>query len=78
MREVMSEAGSVLSEVIKAKKEEMGITDAEAFKKEIESNEEVQKGIMEEYMTKLDVKRTAILEKHNIDKAVGAILGGHS
>ena len=28
-------------------------------------------------MTKLDVKRTAILEKHNIDKAVGANLGGH-
>ena len=56
----------------------MGITDAEAFKKEIESNEEVQKSIMEEYMTKLDVKRTAILEKHNIDKAVGANLGGHS
>ena len=74
MREVMSEAGSVLADVIKAKKEEMGITDAEAFKKEIESNEEVQKSIMEE----LDVKRTAILEKHNIDKAVGANLGGHS
>lgn len=70
MREVMGEAGAVLAEVIKAKKAELGITDAEEFKKKIESDEEVQKSVMEEYMEKLDGKRTAILEKHNIDKAV--------
>lgn len=72
MREVMGEAGNVLAEVIKAKKAELGITDPEEFKKKLENDEEVQKSVMEEYMEKLDGKRTAILEKHNIDKAVRA------
>ncbi|KAK8811027.1 hypothetical protein AV274_4411 [Blastocystis sp. ATCC 50177/Nand II] len=70
MREVMGEAGNVLAEVIKAKKAELGITDPEEFKKKLENDEEVQKSVMEEYMEKLDGKRTAILEKHNIDKAI--------
>ena len=72
MREVMGEAGNVLAEVIKAKKAELGITDPEEFKKKLKNDEEVQKSVMEEYMEKLDGKRTAILEKHNIDKAVRA------
>ena len=70
MREVMGEAGAVLADVIKAKKAEMGITDAAEFKNKIENDEELQKSVMEQYMEKLDVKRTAILEKYNIDKAV--------
>ena len=78
MREVMGEAGAVLADVIKAKKAEMGITDPAEFKKKIENDEELQKSVMEQYMEKLDVKRTAILEKYNIDKAVRDMMGRES
>lgn len=75
MREVMGEAGAVLADVIKAKMAEMGITDAAEFKSKIENDEEIQKSVMEQYMEKLDVKRAAILEKYNIDKAVREMVG---
>ena len=68
--EVMNAASKILTEVIRAKKEELGITDSEEFKTRVEHDDELQKTIFEKYMSDLDVKRTEILEKYNMDKAI--------
>lgn len=70
MREVMGEAGQVMNSVISRKKAELGITSTEELKNKISNDEEFQKSILEDYMKDLDVKRTEILEKYKIDKAV--------
>lgn len=66
----MGKASDVMNGIISKKKAEMGITSNDDFKAKIGSDEECQKSILEEYMKELDVKRTEILEKYNIDKAV--------
>lgn len=71
MREVMGQAAEVMNAIVTKKKAEMNIVDNEEFKTKIGNDEEFQKMILEEYMKELDVKRTEILERHNIDKAVG-------
>lgn len=70
MKEVMSKAAEVMADVVKTEKEKAGIEDMEEFKKQVGQNEEIQKAVFETYMTNLDVKRTEILEKYHIDKAV--------
>lgn len=67
----MTKAGEVMKEVVIAKKAQYGITDVEEFKKQIGEKEELQREVFETYMTTLDTKRMEILEKYNIDKAVG-------
>lgn len=71
MREVMGEAGQVMSSVISRKKAELGIISNDDFKTKMSEDEELQKSIMEDYLKDLDVKRTEILDKYKIDKAVG-------
>ena len=71
MREVMGQAGEVMNTIVSNKKAEMNIVYTEEFKNKISNDEEFQKSILEEYMKVLDEKRTEILERHNIDKAVG-------
>ena len=71
MKEVMEKAADVVAEVVADKKAQHGITSTEEFKKQIGENEELQKEVFESYMTILETKRIEILEKHNIDKAVG-------
>lgn len=70
MREVMSEAGKVMTSIISKKKGELNIADNDEFKTKISTDEELQKSILEDYMKELDTKRQEILEKNNIDKAV--------
>ncbi|KAK8799755.1 hypothetical protein WA538_000599 [Blastocystis sp. DL] len=70
MKEVMSKAAEVMADVVKTEKEKAGIEDMEEFKKQVGQNEEIQKAVFETYMTNLDVKRTEILEKYHIDKAI--------
>ena len=70
MKEVMTQAGEVMAEVVKETKEKSGITDNEEFKKQVGENEELQKTIFESYMTRLDEKRLEILDRFHIDKAV--------
>lgn len=70
MREVMGEAGKVMTSIITKKKTELNITDNNEFKTKISTDEDLQKTILEDYMKELDVKRQEILEKNNIDKAV--------
>lgn len=67
----MGQAGEVMNTIVSNKKAEMNIVDTEEFKNKISNDEEFQKSILEEYMKVLDEKRTEILERHNIDKAVG-------
>ena len=70
MREVMSEAGKVMTSIISKKKGELNIADNDEFKTKISTDEELQKSILEDYMKELNTKRQEILEKNNIDKAV--------
>lgn len=70
MREVMGEAGKVMTSIISKKKGELNIADNDEFKTKISTDEELQKSILEDYMKELDTKRQEILEKNNIDKAV--------
>lgn len=71
----MGQAGEVMNAIVSKKKAELNIVDTEEFKNKISNDEEFQKSILEEYMKVLDDKRTEILERHNIDKAVGAGYG---
>ena len=70
MSEVMSQAADIMNAVVAKKKIEFAIEDGEAFKAKVSEDEDFQRVILEEYMKELDVKRTEILEKNGIDKAV--------